>query len=658
MKKTAMVLAAAGLVSACGGSDDNTNAASATPTPQTPSSYALAVRPHLGTMVPGGKISLQPLADLGGPLSAIIPSSGDPIFQIPAERCGPGLVTISGADGASYFSEATNQTETLGATEKIRALVPNICGSTAPVSVSVLDEIALHIPAGPDAGPLFDYMAEFQRLAQEMRDQAREVRQQERAAQLAALQEAAQKMRDAAKEKMLQALVGSTLNIIGNALPTPIGQPNTVLPSDASGLQAAMIESLMKQYAEIEKITVDLQANQAEAMAAMLAHLIANIGAASGSAAGDSSIASQLNAILLVDSPAKFDFASGDAAALAQAALGAKAAALAQDLAGVIGNISDRMSGFEAARDAMEVARTKALALQPVASPDMTLALRAALTPLLLRAEPVQRLQQAVSTGSARFACATGNVTRGTVALTFSDADNSGTLTADDTFQAIYDDCVVAEPVSGVTLTRTGAMNLTYDPHADNDIRLQTSFEMMFRSGETATSGTPGFLFRANGRWTDRAAFGKPGDVTASQIGSVLPVVLVDDVSLTLGDQNTNWTTQIDNARFDMTGQIATGGAGRAEMRTQGVIDGVFYGNSPPLVFDRDTSLRLTGGDFWFNRQAVRTGSVEAASDGRITTTFANFASPAVPTTRTLTWQTFVAAYLAPAQAATDQPPR
>lgn len=654
-----MVLAAAGLVSACGGSDDNTNAASAAPTPQTPSSYALAVRPHLGTMVPGGTISLQPLADLGGPLSAIIPPSGDPTFQIPAERCGPGLVTISGADGASYFSEATNQTETLGATEKVRALVPNICGSTAPVSVSVLDEIALHIPASSDADSLFEYMAEFQRLAQLMREQARQGRQQEMAAQVAALTKAAQQMKDAADARMRGALVGGVFNIIGNALPTPIGQPNTVLPPDASGLQAAMIEAVMKQYAGIEKIKLDLRANQAEAMAAIMAQLMANIGAAArDNGASNSSIASQLNGILPVASTAKFDFASKDAAALAQAALGAKATALAQDVASVIANISDRMSGFEAARDALEAARNKALAQQPVASPDMTLALRAALTPLLLRAESVERLQQAVSTGTARLACVAGNVTRGTVALTFSDADNSGTLTADDTFQAIYDDCVVAEPVSGVTLTRTGAMNLTYDPHADNDIRLQTSFEMMFRSGETAASGTPGFLFRANGRWTDRAAFGKPGDVTASQIGSVLPMVMVEDVSLTLGDQNTNWTTQIDNARFDMTGQIATGGAGRAEMRTQGVIDGVFYGNSPPLVFDRETSLRLTGGDFWFNRQAVRTGSVQAASDGRMTTDFADFNSPAAPTTRTLTWEAFVAAYLAPAQAPTAQLPR
>ncbi|WP_066735544.1 hypothetical protein [Cupriavidus sp. D384] len=645
MKKTGLTLAMAGLVAACGGSDNTTS--TATPPTQSPASYSLAVRPHLGSMIPGGSISLQPLADRDPPLLAQIPASGDPRFEIPEDRCGPGLVMVAGAPENQYYSEATGKIEVLPKTEKIRALIPDICGGSAPVPVSILDEMVLHMPGWSDASTtaFTEMMTEFQKLAAERKFATRDYRDK-LDAQIALMTEQARKMREASDQQLLAALgVGGIMkNGVIGTLPTEIGQPNTTLPSDPSGLAAAMIEAVMKQYGKVSGAAISPDANLMELLASMLAQSLA----AQGAAVQQATAAAQLNVVLPPASPAKFDFASAADDVRGRTILGARGTALAQDVAGMLDTMTQRMSGFEEARNALAAAQAQAQAQQPVASPDLTLTLRTALTPVLLRAESPDRLRKAAAAGGASFACTAGGITRGTVGISYNDADGSGTLTAGDTFQARYDNCVVAEPISGVTLTRNGVMNLTYDPRSDTDIRLRASFEMLFGSGESDASGTPQYAYGAHGSWSDRAAFGWPGDILPGQLGSRLPAMLVEDVAVTIESAGSVASVQMQTARLDMIGQIADGGAGRAEFRSGGMAGGTFYGSTLPMIFDRGSDLRLTMGDFWFNRQAEIGGQLTAASDGRIKTTFTPFGST-TETTRTLPWATIVATYLAPA---------
>lgn len=72
-------------------------------------------------------------------------------------------------------------------------------------------------------GDMYAVMALFQKMAQEMRNSAREVRGSEMQSQIGALKGAAQEIRDAAEERMKGAIVAGAMQIVGGAMSVGMG---------------------------------------------------------------------------------------------------------------------------------------------------------------------------------------------------------------------------------------------------------------------------------------------------------------------------------------------------------------------------------------------------------------------------------------------------
>lgn len=655
MKRNWMALAAASLVAACGGDDHNDATAPAPASASEAKTYTLTVVPHLGTLSPLAPTSMQPLANPARPVIATTTIDGRAEFKIPEADCGPGLVTLAGSAQTQYFDEYTGKTETLQPHQAVRALVADICSNTAPVSLSMLDEVMLHIPVGESQAFMVQLMA---LMAEHARNQARlnrAERDEQYRASLAAVQAAAALASEAAK-KMLLAAQQQMIAVLGmpklpvGTLPTPIGAPNVKLPATPEGQQAALIEAIARVQGELRQIAVDATANLLEAQAAQMGQEIARTHAAM---AGGLSIDVSSGAIVLnsgltgAGQSGVFQFGGqfGPTPVLAVPAvvLGMPGAALAGNLPPMVFQAADRMAqtapeaatGFQNA-----LQQLNAQAAQPNA--DLTLAMRAAFTPILLRAEPKARYDEAVAKGAATFACTANGVTRGTVAIAFVDADASGSLTADDSFTLTYADCLTTEPISRMALTRSGSMTVGYDPVSASDIRGHVTYDIRFHGGAANAD-----LFRVSGAWVDRAAFGAPGQVAPAQIGSTSPTVMLDDVSLTLVQGGATYMTQIDTARLDMTGDFATGTSGQAELNVAGMIGGVAYGPGP-MMFSRTPDFWPNAGAFRYERQQGGTGSgtikvgttkpylVAQLTDGL-----------GVTSERTLSWDQVVTAYLA-----------
>lgn len=83
---------------------------------------------------------------------------------------------------------------------------------------------------------IYSVMALFQKCAQEMRNQAREVRNSEMQSQVASLKNAAQEIRNAAEDRLQQAIISGSFQIAGGALSVGMGITGGVL--GAKGINA------------------------------------------------------------------------------------------------------------------------------------------------------------------------------------------------------------------------------------------------------------------------------------------------------------------------------------------------------------------------------------------------------------------------------------
>lgn len=654
MKLRWIALAAASVVVACGGDGDKAETPVAPPAQ--PEEFSMAVRPHLGTVRPGATLIMQPLADGRPPLTATIPAQGDPVFKIPRDRCGPGLIALQGSSVTLYFDEGTGRYEVLPETEKIRALVPDICGSDAgkPVSLSLLDEVALHVSS--------ERSAEFEEKLRTLRDAVDHVAGVDPARMVAAQAAMRAAMEEAIRAALLlrSDLAAQLAQLLGlpdnyaDLLPTPIDDASSVIPPSGEGQVAATLRAMQQIAASVREATMDRERSLLEAQAAQLARVAKPL---------RDPFTAQKKPTAVIDNvlgaSAQFALRFGHLTDIdtddTAKALGVAATRAAADLPAILDSVAAAMKDSPAIVANVEKARGQARGQAPVANADMSLALRTALTPALLRVEPTARLRTALTTGKAEFACTAGTLARGKVLVTFVDLDTSGGLTSGDRFDLVYDNCLVAEPVSGLTLAKSGTMRVTYDPRdpggAQPDIRGQVVFAMRFHADSGALSAKQATLFQASGQWADRAAFGAPGAVAASLYAGATPAVLLDDATLTIRQDGVDYTTEIDVARFDMSAGLAnasSSGQAGGVLQMEGLVGPLRYNTGAGMVFTRsDGVLRLSQGSFNYKRQSGGTGTGSiAAGDGGLFVIGLTDGSGQT-TQRSLRWDTIVTAYLA-----------
>lgn len=616
-----------------GGGEGDTNAG-------TPDTYTLAVRPHLGTVQPGAMLVLQ--TALGHQqFTATVPASGDPVFKIPRQNCGPGIVALVGSDSTVYFDEGTNRNEVLGEGNNIRALVPDVCGMSGPMSLSILNEIALHMSS--------DFADSFRRVVDAAARDYDPVSGVDPVAR-DNMVKAAQVLRDD-----LSGALATTLGLpagFQDLLPAPIDSAASVIPATPEGQVAATLRALQEMIRQSRAQAIDQRRAQLEAQLALIAEEANRLRQRGQEQMVSAIIASSMGMLA-----GHMAFQYGDPAGIlvAQKVIGVGALQRVQNIPSILDRVQSLMPTYPPALEAMEQAVANARADMPVPNADLTIALRTALTPMLLRAEPVTRYHQAVQQGTVQFDCSAGGVTRGTVAMTYTDVDNSGALTSGDRFDLDYRNCIVSEPLSGATLAKTGTMSVTYDdfePDAPvQDLRGHVSFEMRFHAGDGDTAGDAATLYEASGSWTDRAAFDAPGDVAALAAVGVKPVVLLDDAMLTLSRDGTVYQTQIGSARLDMsagfdsTNQL---GDGQAVLRVSGMGGGVGYTTVDDMEFVHvGPVFGLRNGSFTFSREFGGTGSgtIAYGSSGQFTVTLKDAAG--VTTERKLPWRKIIASYLA-----------
>lgn len=651
MKAGWIALAAAGLVAACGGGDDNGNVAANPPgtgeNPPQAQAYTLAVRPHLGTVSPGSALVAIPLTSRqNAPLQTVMPAVGDAQFSIPAESCGPGLVAVVGSAQTRYFDEGSGQYETLPETESIRALVPDLCGNSVPVSVSMLDEIALHLRSQRLAeleSAIRDYQSRLDRSAGV--DPAREAAME--AARDAAI-EAAQKVKDEA-----QSLLGQALGLppaFGMTLPTPIATKNPRLSTSLPDQLAAFLQSLARTGQEIRENAVDKSTPIREAQARLIGEQIAGLFSNMAEYPRPADVFNTIIAEFNI-SEAPFDFGYVAGAVDAASRIGASAEQVATDLRGLIQKAMEGMTEYSPdMQGALEKSKAAAQARTPPPSEDMTMIMRAALGPALVRAEPRSRLDEAVARRAASFACSVGATSRGNVSIEFKDNDSDGSLSSADDFMLVYKDCVFQGPLSGMTLVKSGTVWIRYDPSlpvdGQTEARGHVSFLVQIGSGagDPGDSGTR--LFSLNGAWVDRMAFGTPGAVTDSVVAGAAPVVLIDDAWMNVIGNGKTWMSQGIYTRLDLTPDFGNNLTGTAALQVEGMIGNVFYRTTSPLVFQRDgRELLAASGTMTYDMENnTRAGSIRADADGKLLTALTD-ATGTLPQQR-LAWRDLVMTYL------------
>ncbi|MBY4895895.1 hypothetical protein [Cupriavidus sp. AU9028] len=636
---------AAALLAGCGGDGDSPAAGGGTggggggEPPATPREYSLAVRPHLGAVRPGANLILVPLGDTRGPLTTKVPPTGDPVFKVPADRCGPALVALAGSTETVYFNEGTGQFETLPDTDSIRALVPDVCGTETPVSLSILDEIALHLPSA-EAAAFRDAILGMRARPSVPLDPSAGVDPQT----VAAI-EHAKKLKDSIS-KLLAEKIGLQPGF-HTVLPTQIADATTPLPQTTEGHVAATIRAVMRQVTEARRAALDARVNMLELQAAGLATQMD--WASSGSLSDQT--AQTIAQLLYGYSGVQLGFPSPSGVWDGMSLVGAPASQIVIDLPGVIRQVEVDYVPPSEARGLLEQALAAAREKQPVPNADLTMVLRTALLPALLRMEPVARLDAAVAAGEARFDCTVGTAKAGTVTIRFADADNSASLTNGDTFQLDYDRCLTQEPLSGQSLARSGRMQVEYDGRPDDavpDLRGHVRFDMVFHDGRTP-EGAESVLFRANGSWVDRAAFGAPGAIDPSVVSGGSPAVLTDDATVYLNVEGGSLMTQGVFTRLDLTPAFrATGQSGAAALHLSGMVGGVYYGTTAPLLFGSEgNALSLQQGELTYGRDynAPPAGTLRPHASGQVRVGVTD--AEQAPTERRLSWEAVVASYLA-----------
>lgn len=602
----ALAAIAVGTLAACGGDGDNSQAGSGNSGGNTggnngspaPATYSLTVQPHLGT-VSQGLITILGLAAGKGVVASGTISSPGPTGQITlsiAEAdCGPGLITVSGGSSGQFFDEATGQQQPLRATDQIRALVPDICKVQGPKSVSLLDELLLHLPLQ-------------QNLALQQNMEAAKNAVAEEAARLREEMTAIiGNMQDEGEQAIANALL--LPRDYARVVPTPISQPlsgNSALPSDTAGVVAATLHALRER-----------QHATATGLASMSANSFANYAAWMAKAIAESQPAGPRVAATVSD------WAKGYVQATVEARIDARTAADAMN----VGAVADRatvlmQSHMQTPPDVN--ARAQQIAGQaPVDSEDLTATLRAAALPLLLRAETPERLDEARKNGTVTYACRAGERTHGEVKIAYEDATPNGVLDHSDIFTLDYRQCLTREPLSGLALARSGRMTVTYFAGEPGVFGAsgQVQFDIALSSPE-ATGSQP--LLQANGMWTDWLAFGDPVSAGGPLLAGTTPLVRIDSqyFMMTRPGSSATTMTQGMQVRLDAGSDFGSGtGTGKAALKLRGMSQGVEIDTAQALVFeDAATGPRAVSGAISLTRHTpvARQGALSAHTSGLI----------------------------------------
>lgn len=595
---------AVGTLAACGGDGDNGQAGSGNTggnhgTPPAPATYTLTIQPHLGTVSQGLITILGLAAGKGVVATGTIGSSGPTgqiTLTIPEADCGPGLITVSGGPSAQFFDEATGQQQPLRATDEIRALVPDICKVEGPKSVSLLDELLLHLP-----------LQQGLALQQNM-EAARNASAEEAARLREEMTAIIGKMQDEGEQIIANALL--LPRDYARVVPTPISQAlsgNSALPSDTAGVVAATLHALRER----QHVTVT-------GLASMSANTFANYAAWMAKAMAESQPAGPRVGATVSD------WAKGYVQATLEASIDARTAADAMN----VGAVADRatvlmQTHMQSPPDV--TARAQQVAGQaPVDSEDLTATLRAAALPLLLRAETPARLSEARAKGTVTYACSAGERTHGEVTISYEDATPNGVLDHGDVFALDYRQCLTREPLSGLALSRSGRMTVTYFAGERGVFGAsgQVQFDIAL-SNPGASGAQP--LLQANGMWTDWLAFGDPVSAGGPLLAGTSPLVRIDSQYFMMARPGGATTmTQGMQVRLDASsdfGSNSATGTGKAALKLRGMSQAVEIDTPQPLVFeDAATGPRAVSGSLSLTRHTpvARQGALSAHESGLI----------------------------------------
>lgn len=632
-----LAIAMACAMAACGGDGGGKEPTPAAPeTPAAP--RTLTVRPHLGT-VKMGQVWATSL--IGNPLGhGTVGDDGTAHIVLSpegnADPCGPAVITVAGADSATYFNEATGRYEPLPASVQLQTAVPDVCDTGNVVSVSPLDEMAMGLP-------------------NDKTKQLRALRERQQAA-IAALQAESLELRQQmtaltaqimAENRGMVAAIFWLPGSIGMLPPTPIGAPVTQLPSTAEGQMAALLHA-MAQAREKMKAAESPTVSRADAGVSdwatgyvrwQIALLTQRMEAQNTGTADRESL------LGLTGRPEAGQYLAQTPPSLAVADIGSSIEAIIEDSNTLMQATMDNPPDL-AARAA------GAAKVEPVASTDLSAVMRGAMAPLLLRAEPASRWQAALAQGRAEFTCAIGARSQGKVGIDYRDLDNSGTLNNGDRFDIAYDNCLAAEPLSGLTVVKKGTMQVVYqaaDPGAPvPDVRGLVTFDVVFNAPH-ADGQIPTMLFAARGSWTDRLAFANPGNTGTPLTPGGAPAVMVQSSYFEIMQAGNYIMTQGISARLDMTPDFGGGTAtGAAALKVSGMSGGVVFDTAMPMVF-KATALNnatLGSGGLDYHREfgVPGSGSLGVGTAGAIRTAITD--SAGTTTVRTLPLVTLLAAYL------------
>lgn len=592
----ALAAIAVATLAACGGDGDgdgghagNGNTGGNNGTPPAPVTYSLTVQPHLGTLA-HGLVSVRGLGGAGVIASGTIGDVGQITLTIPEADCGPGLITVSGGPSAQFFDEATGKLQALGPSEKIRALVADICKVQGTKPVSMLDELLLHLPS-----PVVDSL-----------------RANQEAIQIANGEEVARLKREmtAAIDRMKQELEPEIAKALllppdyARVVPTPISRPlsgNSALPSDTSGVVAATLHALREQ-----------QHATAAGLAAISDNSFANFAAMFAKAIHENRAGRSPEYVS--------DWAKGYVdLALHAWLLDPRAARDATNL----GAVADRATVLMQSHMPVQpdvAARTAEIArLAPVDSEDLTATMRAAALPLLLRAETPARLNEARTKGSITYSCTVGDRTQGEVTIAYEDATPNGMLDHGDVFTLDYSQCLTREPLSGMALARSGRMTVTYFAGEPGVFGAsgQVQFDVTLSSAD-ATAPQP--LLQAAGMWTDWLAFGDPASAGGPLVAGTTPLVRIDSQYFTMTRPGGSATTMTQGmqVRLDASSDFGSG-TGKAALKLRGMSMAVEIDTPQPMVFeDTATGQRAVSGSISLTRTmpVARQGGLSAHASG------------------------------------------
>jgi hypothetical protein len=152
-----------------------------------------------------------------------VPGQGAGIYT-PTTAAADGAAGVAGADkpkGSGIDKFDAKSYVASGGTEERQLLKTPEQGDKQHISSTSMAMVGM---GEQDVGAdMYAVMALFQKMAQEMRNSAREVRGAEMQSQITSLKDAAQNIRDAAQERMVGAIVSGSMQIVGGAMSLGMG---------------------------------------------------------------------------------------------------------------------------------------------------------------------------------------------------------------------------------------------------------------------------------------------------------------------------------------------------------------------------------------------------------------------------------------------------